>query len=74
MQLIEFRKGRKLSRAALGKMVGVDGITIYRWETGRSMPKPAQVRKVQEVTEGAVTADDHQQAVDDRMNAEAVAA
>jgi len=74
VQLIEFRKGRKLSRAALGKLVGVDGVTVWRHETGRSMPKPSQVRKYQEITEGAVTADDHQEAVDKWAMAEPVAA
>jgi DNA-binding XRE family transcriptional regulator len=63
MKLQEYRKLRGLSRAAFGKLVGANWVTVYRWETGRSMPKPAMIQRIWANTQGAVTADDHHQAV-----------
>jgi DNA-binding transcriptional regulator YiaG len=35
-----------LSAANYGKLVGVAGITVYQWESGRSKPRKAQVAKL----------------------------
>jgi transcriptional regulator with XRE-family HTH domain len=35
-----------LSAADYGKLVGVAGITIYQWESGKSRPRKAQVAKL----------------------------
>lgn len=63
MRLKDYRQLRGLSRAAFGQLVGVTGIQVWRWETGRSMPKPAVVDAIRAGTGGAVTAEDHHQAV-----------
>jgi len=33
----------KLSAADYGKLVGVSGLTIYSWESGKSRPRKAQL-------------------------------
>ena len=63
MKLKEYRKLRGLSRAKFGVLVQASGLTVWRWETGRSMPEPSKITLIKEVTKGAVTADDHHQAV-----------
>ena len=65
MQLLEFRKLRRLSRAALGRELGgVAGVTVWRWETGRAIPQPRMIARIREYSGGAVTADDHHQAAE----------
>ncbi|MEY4952372.1 MAG: putative antitoxin of bacterial toxin-antitoxin system, YdaS/YdaT [Pseudomonadota bacterium] len=63
MELKEYRRLRGLSRASFGRLVGVTGMQVWRWETGRSMPKPPVVDAIRSGTGGAVTAEDHQRAV-----------
>lgn len=63
MELKEYRKLRKLSRAAFGKLVHASGVQVWRWETGMSMPKPDTVEAIRIGTGGAVTADDLHKAV-----------
>lgn len=59
MLLQDYRKTvEKLSRAKAGEAIGVNGITIWRWESGRSIPEPAQMLKVQQWSGGAVTPND----------------
>lgn len=59
MLLQDYRmKVAKLSREKAGAQIGVNGITIWRWETGRSIPPPELLRKVQEWSAGAVTPND----------------
>ena len=36
----------KLSAADYGKLVGVSGLTIYSWESGKSRPREAQLAKL----------------------------
>lgn len=69
MKLKDYRQLRRLSRAAFGQLVGVTGVQVWRWETGRSMPKPAVVDAIRAGTGGAVTAEDHHQAVATRRAA-----
>lgn len=59
MKLQDYRKLRSLTRAELGKMAGITGISVWRIETGRSFPRPATIRAIHDVTGGAVTAADH---------------
>ena len=59
MQLQEFRKLRRLSRAALGRELGgVTGVSVWRWETGRAVPHSRMIQTIRTYTGGAVTADD----------------
>lgn len=37
--LKEYRTASRLSRAALGARLGVDAMTIRRWERGESIPR-----------------------------------
>lgn len=48
----------KLSREKAGAQLGVDGITVWRWETGRSVPEAPRIRRIIEWSGGQVTADD----------------
>ena len=66
MKLKDYRLLRKLSRAAFGKLVGVTGLQVWRWETGRSFPKTPMIDTIRAGTGGAVTAEDHWQAVNSR--------
>lgn len=45
-----WRDERKLSQVALGKLVGVDGMTISRWERGEHLPRKEQWAKIEEAT------------------------
>ena len=48
----------KLSREKAGKELGVDGITLWRWENGRSIPEADNLRKIMEWSNGQVTPND----------------
>ena len=59
MDLKKYRtKHAKLSREKMGDLVGVTGITVWRWETGRSTPSPDDMRRVLDATGGKVTPND----------------
>lgn len=59
MLLQDYRvKTRNISRAKAGQELGVDGITIWRWEAGKSIPEAANIRKISEWSGGQVTAND----------------
>jgi DNA-binding transcriptional regulator YiaG len=40
------RKRLKLSAADYGKLVGVSGLTVYNWESGKAHPRKAQFAAV----------------------------
>lgn len=48
----------KLSREKAGAALGVDGITVWRWETRRSIPEAPRMRRIIDWSGGQVTADD----------------
>ena len=58
MLLQDYRNSLKLSREKAGKALGVSGITVWRWETGRSMPEKPQLQKIAKWSKGKVTAND----------------
>ena len=58
MKLKDYRKLRGLTRRAVGEALGVNQITIWRWETGKTAPRRTQVRAVIAWSAGAVTAAD----------------
>ena len=63
MLLQDYRtKVAKLSRAKAGAAIGVNGITIWRWETRRSIPEAPQMLAVQKWSDGQVTPNDFIQA------------
>ena len=63
MKLKDWRKLKRLTRAGFGELIGVNGITVWRWESGRGLPSSDRMQKIWERTDGAVTADDHHRAV-----------
>lgn len=48
--LRQFRETNGLSRDRLGELLGVTGMTIYRWERGERMPQPSDWTKIETVT------------------------
>lgn len=59
MNLHTYRKEvAKVSREKLAKQLETTPTTVYRWETGRSIPVTAMIRKIEQVTGGKVTATD----------------
>lgn len=45
-----WRDERKLSQVELGKLLGVDGMTISRWERGDHLPRKKHWQKIEEAT------------------------
>lgn len=43
---ISLRKNLGLSADQMGKLVGVTGQSIYKWEQGKSRPRPEQLRAI----------------------------
>ena len=58
MKLKDYRALIKISRAKAGAALGVTGLSIWRWETGRCMPGGEMLAKIKTWSKGAVTADD----------------
>lgn len=45
-----WRETNKLTQVQLGDILGVDGITVSRWERGDHMPRKALWPKIEEAT------------------------
>ena len=58
MQLIEYRKLRGLTRLQIAGELQTTENTVYRWETGKQMPRREDLKRIKEWSNGAVTADD----------------
>lgn len=58
MRLSEFLDRKRLTLDAFGAMVGVSGVSVHRWKTGKGVPSFRKLKKISEVTDGAVTQDD----------------
>lgn len=58
MKLKDYRKLMNLTREQAGAQIGVSGITVWRWESGVSMPGPDMLIKIKAWSRDAVTADD----------------
>lgn len=58
MLLKDYRKLRNLTRAKAGEQLGVSGVSIYRWETGRQMPRREDLLNISKWSDGAVQAND----------------
>jgi DNA-binding XRE family transcriptional regulator len=58
MKLKEYRLKRELSRAKAGAEIGVCGVTLYRYETGRAVPSTTTMRRIMQWSGGEVSADD----------------
>ena len=58
MQLKEWREANKLSRADAAELIGVSPVTLWRWESGHTIPGERETRAVLAATDGAVTPND----------------
>lgn len=45
----ELRKQNHLTQVELGKMCGVSGVSVYKWETGRAEPDVSSIRRLSEI-------------------------
>jgi DNA-binding transcriptional regulator YiaG len=57
MTLTEYITKNKVDRREFAKLLGVDPLTLYRWETGRRFPRK-DILRIMEVTKNKVTAND----------------
>ncbi len=57
MTLIQFLKKSNITREQFAEMIGVDRVTVYRWETGKAFPIRHMAR-ITAATGGKVTAND----------------
>jgi transcriptional regulator with XRE-family HTH domain len=58
MKLSEYLAAHDLTDPAFAALVGCDRTTVLRWRSAKVMPEREQMRRIAEVTEGAVTAND----------------
>jgi len=58
MKLIDFLSEQGISQADFAGSIGVSPATVSRYITGDRAPSSIRVRKIKEVTNGRVTADD----------------
>lgn len=58
MDLRAFRKLHRITLDDMGRALGVTGVTVHRWETGKARPTLDAVEAIQRATGGAVTAAD----------------
>jgi transcriptional regulator with XRE-family HTH domain len=58
MTLSEYLSWKQLTDDAFASLVGVDRSAVTRWRTGARTPSRAPMKRIREVTSGAVTADD----------------
>lgn len=57
MKLSDYLKRHKIDRKEFAEAVGVDRVSVYRWETGKSFPI-RHLSKIVALTDGKVTAND----------------
>ncbi len=58
MKLQAYRERKRLTRFQAAQQLDVDTSTVWRWETGKAEPLPAQIRRINEWSGGKVTAND----------------
>lgn len=57
MKLAKYLETNNMDRRAFAKAIGVDRVSVYRWETGKAFPI-RHLNKIIAVTKGKVTAND----------------
>jgi len=60
MKLSEYLKRQNIDRQQFAETIGVDRVSVYRWETGKAFPI-RHLRKIVAATGGEVTANDFTQ-------------
>lgn len=48
-EIESWRTGSGLARMAVGRFVGVDHMTVYRWERKGATPNPENMQKLEEM-------------------------
>ena len=61
MTLEEYRKTNRLNRSQMGRVLGVSGMTVCRYETGVRIPTREIMNRIIEETGGKVTPNDFYQ-------------
>lgn len=57
MKLSDYLKRHKIDRQHFAAEIGVDRVSVYRWETGKAFPI-RHLQKIIAATKGKVTAND----------------
>jgi len=60
MKLSDYLKRNKIDRHQFAAIIGVDRVSVYRWETGKAFPI-RHLNKIIAATDGKVTANDFAQ-------------
>lgn len=60
MKLSDYLKRHNVSRDQFAALIGVDRVSVYRWETGKAFPI-RHLSKITAETKGKVTANDFMQ-------------
>lgn len=58
MTLTDFLAKSKIDRNEFARRVGVDAVTVWRWEKGKRFPPPVHLQKIMKATGNKVTAND----------------
>lgn len=58
MQLQEYLEERGLTDRSFAAKLGVASMTVWRWRNGRRTPRIPTIKRIAELTGGAVTATD----------------
>lgn len=58
MKLSEFLETKELTPQAFAGLLPVSGEAVRLWLNGDRTPRPAQMQRIMEITEGAVTPND----------------
>lgn len=74
MKLREWLDGHKVKRTKFAVLLDVHAITVTKWCTGEWVPSTPMIERIEQATEGAVTANDHVAAWQERQAARAAKA
>lgn len=62
MRLDDWLLQRRLNYAEAADIIGSSRVSVYYWATGQRRPNARFCARIEQVSDGAVKADDHQQA------------
>lgn len=58
MKLKSWRKENRLTQARAANVLGVDRVSLARWECGDRFPSPQMQARIHQMTDGAVSPND----------------
>lgn len=56
--LTKFREARKQTLEAFATDIGASKGMVWKWENGKAIPRPEYMRKIIDISDGAVSAND----------------